>query len=541
MKTRFAIAIASVFALTAVGMARADDSSDLKAKFDALQKQMEEVKAQLDQVMKKQKEEQDKQAAAPKAAPAEAVPFLKKKEGDAVTFTTPGGEITLYGNLDVSLDDTTKGISGMVRQPQGDSPLGRVGWMPGLSTNLSYIGVRGLQKVVPTWNLVYQLETQIDLTATAGTVNTNSNNDTTVKGALTSRNSFIGLANKDWGAFKVGKTDAPYKTSTARMNPFNGMIGDYAIVMGNTGGDNRVEFGTRVDKALWYESPKWQGISFNALYSPSQNRSLDDTNIPAGESSCSGGNAPGSGALPPACNDGAFGTLYGGNVAFEQGPIYATVAYEMHKNVNRSSDQPTAAFPTGDPNDIGDERAWKFGVQYKFPTDTTVSAIYEDMKRNVPSPLEIQNERSRKGTWLAVTQQLTKDDSVSVGWAHAGGSPGDPGQHNTSGTTITNSAGNFGNPNPDNQANMLTAALKHNLNKSTLVYFDWALTLNHPLAHYDLGAGGRGLTTDCHDGTPLAAFDATANGGAGGESFSGPKCWAGGRLQGFSIGMDYKF
>jgi len=25
--------------------------------------------------------------------------------------------------------------------------------------------------------------------------------------------------------------------------------------MGNTGGDNRVEFGTRLDHSVWYESP----------------------------------------------------------------------------------------------------------------------------------------------------------------------------------------------------------------------------------------------------------------------------------------------
>jgi predicted porin len=341
---------------------------------------------------------------------------------------------------------------------------------------------------------------------------------------------------------KFGKTDAPYKNSTARMDPFNAMIGTYSVIMGNTGGDNRVEFGTRLDKSIWYESPNWQGFSFNVLFSPSQNRSLDDSNISSGESSCSGGNVPGSGALPPSCNDGSFGTAYSANVAFEYGPIYATVAYEMHKNVNRSSDQITDIFPSGDPNDIGDERAAKVGVQYKFPTNTTVSAIFEDMKRNVPAYLEIQNERSRNGTWLAVTQQLTQVDSVSVGWAHAGGSPGYPGQHNSSANVFTDPVTHaFGNISPDIQANMFTAALKHYLNKATLVYFDWALTLNHPFAHYDLGAGGRGVTTDCHDGTVLAAFDATANGGAGGVSFAGPKCWTGGRLQGFSLGMDYKF
>jgi len=43
--------------------------------------------------------------------------------------------------------------------------------------------------------------------------------------------------------------------------------------MGNTGGDNRVEFGTRLDHALWYESPKFGGgFQFNALFAPGQNR-----------------------------------------------------------------------------------------------------------------------------------------------------------------------------------------------------------------------------------------------------------------------------
>ena len=181
-------------------------------------------------------------------------------------------------------------------------------------------------------------------------------------------------------------------------------------------------------------------------------------------------------------------------------------------------------------------------MQYKFPTETTVSALWEKTRRSLPSFLEIQNERTRdNATWLAVTQKLTDKDNVSVGWAHAGGTPGDPGQHNTPGAVVDPVTGVFGNPHPDNQANMFTAALKHNLNKSTLVYFDWALTLNHPFAHYDLGAGGRGLTTDCHDASQLAAFDPTANGGAGGVSGNGPRCWAGGRLQGFSVGMNYKF
>src|ERR1700733_7187147 len=36
--------------------------------------------------------------------------YLEHKHGDPLTFYTPGGEITAYGNLDVSLDDTSKDV-----------------------------------------------------------------------------------------------------------------------------------------------------------------------------------------------------------------------------------------------------------------------------------------------------------------------------------------------------------------------------------------------------------------------------------------------
>ena len=55
------------------------------------------------------------------------------------------------------------------------------------------------------------------------------------------------------------------------------MLGDYAVVMGNTGGDNRVEFGTRLEHSIWYESPKIGGVfSFDALVSPGQNRTYNN-------------------------------------------------------------------------------------------------------------------------------------------------------------------------------------------------------------------------------------------------------------------------
>ena len=254
----------------------------------------------------------------------------------------------------------------------GVPPVGNTGWMGAISSNISYVGIRGFQALgaFPA-NFVYQLETQIDVSASSGTSASNSNTSAVVKGGLTSRNSFIGLAAPSWGAVKIGKTDAPYKNSTAMMNPFSAELGDYAVIMGNSGGDNRVEFGTRLDHAIWYESPNWSGFSFNALVSPGQNRANDNSNLAAGDVDCAGGNVPGSGGLPVACNDGSYGAAYSGKVAYRTGGLYVTAAYELHKGVNRTSD--LAAF---DPNDVADEHAVKVGARYRIAsTGTTLNGI----------------------------------------------------------------------------------------------------------------------------------------------------------------------
>ncbi len=109
--------------------------------------------------------------------------------------------------------------------------------------------------------------------------------------------------------------------------------------------------------------------------------------------------------------------------------------------------------------------------------------------------MEWQNERQRTGQWVAIEQDFFGGrDRIAVGWAHAGASVGDPGgQHNF-------------NPNGigDNQANMYTIAWWHQLDKQLTVYFDAAETVNDGNAHYDLGAGGHGIKTDCHDATHAA-------------------------------------
>ena len=106
-----------------------------------------------------------------------------------------------------------------------------------------------------------------------------------------------------------------------------------------SGGDNRVEFGYRLDHSIWYSSPRLKGYQFNAFFSPGQDRAGDSDNIPAGEPDCNGGDNPGDGGLAPiACNDGSFSDVVSGNVSYTKEPLYITAAYERHMRVNRQSD-----------------------------------------------------------------------------------------------------------------------------------------------------------------------------------------------------------
>jgi predicted porin len=480
--------------------------------------------------------------------------FLERKPGAPLTIYTCGGELTAYGQLDVSLDAMSKNVGHLANPDQASGPVGNFGWMPDISTNISYFGIRGFQHLYdPSLNFVYQLEAGFAISATPSNKQSNSNLSDSVNGALFSRNSYVGFASTDYGAIKIGKTDAPYKNSTAMFNPFAGEIGDYAVIMGNTGGDNRVEFGTRLDHAIWYESPNLAGWQFNALYALGQNRSNTNDDIPAGESDCTGSNDPSSGGdFPAACNDGAFGDAVSANLSYTAGGFYFTGAYERHFGVNRQSDitgmygittfAPGVPFASGGTvgsgnfqtlynQDVADEDAWKVGALYNFKsTGTTVGAIFEDMHRYVPADLEFQNERTRNGTWLFLSQQVTNVDSVHFGWAHAFATPGDPGQHND--LTLTTSDGLAAYAPNDNQADMVTAAYKRKLSDQLTWYTAIAATFNGPSAHYDLGAGGRDVTTDCHD-----AQDNPATGGAG----ANPHCFTGTTLMGVSTGVQYRF
>jgi len=182
------------------GSALADDAQENKA----LKEQMRQMMQRMD-ALQKQVEALSKQQAAPPppavvAAPpvvappvtvpppvVAAAPVVKFEEKEPLLHKILSG---FYGTLDVSFDDTTKGMNGFVAYPyslvdstnpnsgyvrgaspkgNGAGPVGRVGYMPAFSTNKSVLGYRGSHKFEGSdLELIYQIETQPSITSSPG-------------------------------------------------------------------------------------------------------------------------------------------------------------------------------------------------------------------------------------------------------------------------------------------------------------------------------------------------------------------------------------
>jgi len=189
-----AMAASLVAAAFSAPAAAQTDNEALKRQIDSLQRQIDELKSAL------------QRAPAPAPAPVSG-PAMKP--GNNLTFQVGGGEVTLYGHVDVSVDDQTNGLAGFINN--GQPVTGKNGWVPDVSSNLSYFGVRGQRPVSRDLTALFQFETEVAFAATPG-VSDQAADTTASKFQLGSRNSFIGLRSKGMGTIYIGKTDTPYKT-----------------------------------------------------------------------------------------------------------------------------------------------------------------------------------------------------------------------------------------------------------------------------------------------------------------------------------------
>src|SRR5215471_13267248 len=342
-------ACAALCLLSFGGTARSASLDDVMARLDKIEKENAELRAKVKALS----------AAKPvAAAPAPAATDPKKFKGNPVLHgsvaTSPApppaptiaGMPVKAGPLAPLIDNTTVTLYGSI-DVSGDIFNPSVfdqGTKLGVASNISSFGVRVRHNLAPYgwdgWAVVAQLESQVDIAAAP-----------TERAAFGTRDSFLGLETP-WGSIKAGKSDTPYKKSTNAMDPFSRTLGDYNSIMGNTGGDNRAEFDWRMNHAVWYESPIFNGFQVSALFSPGQNYAQDNSDYSYGDyfqcngasTRGSGSNFPGTGGAVPGniggngCTDGSYGNAYSAALTYKNGPFTAIAAYELHTATNRHGD-----------------------------------------------------------------------------------------------------------------------------------------------------------------------------------------------------------
>jgi predicted porin len=442
--------------------------------------------------------------------------------------------VTLYGHFDLSADVFNPSVFDQ-------------GTKLGISSNSSYFGVRARHNLAPYgwegWSIVAQMEAQIDAAASP-----------TEKAALGTRDTYVGIEGP-WGAVKAGKSDTPYKKSTAAMDPFAGTLGDYNSIMGNTGGDNRAEFDWRMNHAIWYESPIVSGFQLSALISPGQNYAQDNSDYSFGDLfQCNGASARGSGSNFPntggavagniggnGCTDGSYGNAYSAALNYKNGPFTAIAAYELHEGVNRHGDdnlEPGVAgsgpifLPDGSQILTGVHNEWaaKVGGGYRVNDglgDLQLNAYYEWLRRDVTPIEEPFNERSRDGAFASLTQYVGKW-ALSASYAHAFKTPGSP-------TCLSLNNVNAGmacvSPGPivqvgqfqenafDDSASQYSIGARYRFNQWASWYIV-ATELTQGLgAHYCLGASGHGYQVCSRDAANDTIGGATLKSATSGLTF----------------------
>jgi predicted porin len=522
-------ACAALCLISFSGAARSATLDDVMARLDKIEKENAELRAKVRSLSATRPV-----AAAP--APAPVVTDPSKFKGNpvlhAAVATSPaapkpggmtiGGIPVKAGPLGPLIDNTTVTLYGSI-DVSGDIFNPSVydqGTKLGIASNISSFGVRVRHNLAPYgWDgmaVVAQLESQVDFASAP-----------TERAAFGTRDSFLGMEGP-WGSIKAGKTDTPYKKSTAAMDPFSRTLGDYNSIMGNTGGDNRAEFDWRMNHAVWYESPIFNGFQFSALASPGQNPAKDNSDYSYGDLfQCNGASARGSGSNFPntggaipgniggnGCTDGSFGNAYSASLTYKNGPFSAIAAYELHEQVNRHGDDGLEPALAGTPffapvfladgsqvlTGVHNEWAAKVGGGYHFNDglgDLQLNAYYEWIRREVTPAEQPFNERSRDAVFASATQRIGMW-ALSASYAHAFKSPGNPAMLSVNDPVLA--------PLATLQGNLFSNDASQYAIGARYYFSDWASwyvvgsQLNQgPGAHYCLGASGHGYQVCSRD------------------------------------------
>lgn len=147
-----------------------------------------------------------------------------------------------YGRLDLSV---TNSDTGATTQEGKDGTV--------LETNFSHVGVKGSETIAKGFDIIYQMEFQVE--------NTSTNSD-----VFKARNTYLGLRTAG-GTVLVGRNDTVFKQAEGGIDLFGNSNADIDRLVGGQ---------TRAADGIWYYSPKIAGlVTLNATYLMEDNYTND--------------------------------------------------------------------------------------------------------------------------------------------------------------------------------------------------------------------------------------------------------------------------
>ena len=298
-----------------------------------------------------------------------------------------------------------------------------------VTSNSSNIGFRGTEELGQGLRAFFQIESQV-----------NFDNGAQGGAFWASRNSGLGLVS-GYGQVLLGQWDSPYKFSTVRIDPtgdvgiagYSGIIGGTGAVTTGQGGQNfaeRSSFERRVANVLQYWTPNWNGFSGRLAYG------TGDTNV-------------GSAANGVAENTGLRPALYAGTAIYESGPLYATVAYERHKDF-----QPLNTLLGAAPSS-GKDDGLKAGVEYGLGRGFSLGGIVERLKYQADNINNLGSLERKVTNWYLVGKYTAGPHAVALSY-------GQKGEEKLSGAGFSDL--------PNSKARQISARYGYSLSRRTQLY-----------------------------------------------------------------------
>jgi predicted porin len=184
------------------------------------------------------------------------------------------------------------------------------------------------------------------------------------------------------GTLILGQHDTPYKLATGKLDPFADTAGDYNAIIGrsSTVAANLL-FDLRANQTVAYISPTFSGFHAAIAYvevKAAEAAGVDNTN-----------------AL----------SMMG---MYENGPLFASLAYEKHSNNAGASTVDTIA-------------AWKAGLGYSFG-NAKIGAVYENISGGDTNAATVGGEPNDRSAWYLSGQYNMGAIALKAAYGRAGDS-----------------------------------------------------------------------------------------------------------------------